>query len=102
MPISNSYLLIAVLLLIILLSYFYFLRKRNMPVKLFVEALRNENSGRFEEAVINYENALNQAKKARFRDINLENRIIEKLKVLHTIIEYKNGLRITRKHTTLA
>jgi hypothetical protein len=65
-------------------------------VELFVQALRNENSGQFEAAVTTYENALNEVKKVMFHDNNLKKRIIDKLKVLHTIIEYKNSLRVTR------
>jgi hypothetical protein len=65
------------------------LRKKNIPVELFFEALRNENAGHFEAAVIDYQTALGEAKKTWFNS-NLENRINEKLRVLHTAIEYKN------------
>lgn len=61
-----------------------------MPVKLFNEAVRLENSGDFATALVNYENALNAVKKNRFRSNYLKNRINEKLKLLHTVIEYKN------------
>jgi hypothetical protein len=82
--------------IVFLLIRFFVLRRRNIPVELFVEALRNENSGQFEAAVVTYENALQEVKKIRFHDTNLKKRIIDKLKLLHTIIEYKNNLRITR------
>jgi hypothetical protein len=72
------------------------LRKRNFSVELFVKALSNENNGNFEEAVINYECALQEVKKIRFHS-NLKNKIIEKLKVLHTFIEYKNNMTIKTK-----
>lgn len=85
-----------VLSIVFLLIRFFVLRRRNIPVELFVEALRNENSGQFEAAVVTYENALQEVKKIRFHDTNLKKRIIDKLKLLHTIIEYKNNLRITR------
>jgi hypothetical protein len=81
--------------LIIFLIRFFIIWKKNIPVELFVEALRNENNGNFEEAVITYETALNEFKKMKLHR-NLENKIIEKLKVLHTIIEYKNNLRFIR------
>ena len=81
--------------LIIFLLRYFLLRKRDIPVELFVEALRNENSGQFEEAVITYENALDAVKKSRVHSY-LKNKIIEKLKVLHTIIEYKNSLHFIR------
>jgi hypothetical protein len=78
-----------VLLTIIYLVRAAILRKKNIPVELFFEALRNENSGHFEAAVVNYQTALSEAKKSWFHS-NLENRINEKLRVLHTTIEYKN------------
>ena len=83
------------LLLIIFLIRSIVLQKKNIPVGLYVEALRSENSGHFEAAVINYENALNEVKKIRFHS-SLKNKIIEKIKVMHTIIEYKNNLQFTR------
>ncbi|MES1198104.1 MAG: hypothetical protein ABUL41_02395 [Chitinophagaceae bacterium] len=82
--------------LILLLVRSFILNKKNTQTQLFTEALRNENSGHFEEAIITYETALNEAKKIRFSNSSLKNRIIEKLKVLHTIIEYKNNLHFTR------
>jgi hypothetical protein len=77
-----------------------FFRKKNLPVELFVEGLRYENSGYFEEAILTYENALTEIKKEKFHG-NLKNKIIQKLKVLHTIIEYKKSLLFTRSRTTI-
>ena len=88
--------LIMLLSLIFLTIRFFVLQKKNIQVKLFIDALRIENSGHFEEAIITYETALNEGKKIRFHSNNLENKIIEKLKVLHTIIDYKNNIRFTR------
>jgi uncharacterized protein YpmS len=84
-----------ILSLIIFLIRSFVLRRRNVPVDLFLEALRDENSGHFEAAVVTYESALNAARKSRFNSY-LKNKINEKLKVLHTIIEYKNSLHIIR------
>jgi len=78
-------------LIIIYLFRRFGLQKKNVPGELFAEALRNENSGHFETAIITYERALNETKKIRFQDNSLKSKIIEKLKVLHTVIEYKNG-----------
>ena len=69
------------------------LQRKNTPVRLFVEALRNENDGHFEAAVITYETALEEVKKIRFHG-GLKNKIIQKLKVLHTNIDYKNSFHI--------
>jgi hypothetical protein len=51
------------LLLIIFLFRSFFLRKKNIPVQLFFEGLRNENRGNFEAAVITYKTALDEVKK---------------------------------------
>jgi hypothetical protein len=88
--------LITALSLIILLFRSFALRKKKISVELFVEALRDENCGHFEAAAITYKNALNEVKKNKFHDSNLKNKIIEKLKLLHTIIEYENSLHIIR------
>ena len=87
--------------MLIMLIFFFIrsliLRKKSLPVTLYVEALRNENSGHFEEAIVTYENALVEAKKEKFQyGGSLKNKITEKLKVLHTIIEYKNSLHFVR------
>src|SRR4030095_8891031 len=84
--------LVMILSLIILLIRSFILWRKNVPVELFVKALRNENSGHFEEAVVTYETALKGLKKTRSHS-NLKNKIIEKLKVLRTVIEYKNKFR---------
>ena len=71
-------------------------KKQTLPVKLFIEAQKNENDGDFEQAVITYESALEEIRKFRFHG-SLKNRIIDKLKVLHTSIEYKNNLQFIRE-----
>lgn len=71
------------------------LKKKDLPVELFVEGLRYENDGHFDEAIINYENALSEVKKNRFHG-DLKNKIIQKLKVLHTVSEYKKNIQFIR------
>ena len=73
----------------------FFLKKKDLPVELFVEGLKYENDGHFNEAIINYENALGEVKKGRIHR-DLKNRIIQKLKVLYTIIEYKKNIQFIR------
>lgn len=88
-----------VFMLTIIIIFFYrrfFSQKKNAPDELFAEALRNENSGYFETAITKYEKALDEVKKARFHGRSLKSKIIEKLKVLHTVIEYKNGFHFVR------
>ena len=92
----NQYLpFIMIALLIASMISSLFLKKKDLPVELFVEGLRYENDGHFDEAIINYENALSEVKKNKVHR-DLENRIIQKLKVLHTISEYKKNIQFTR------
>jgi len=86
---------IMLLTIIFILIRSFILRKKNAPVRLFNEALKNENSGHFEEAVITYETALKEINKIRFHG-TLKNKIIDKIKVLRTILEYNNNVRFTR------
>ncbi len=86
---------IMLLTIIFLLIRSYILRRKNTPIQLYNEALKNENSGYFEEAVITYETALNEINKNRFHG-TLKNKIIDKIKVLRTTLEYNNNLRFTR------
>jgi len=88
------FIMIALLITSVISSLF--LKKKNLPVELFSEGLKNENDGHFDEAIINYENALNEVKKNRFHR-DLENRIIQKLKVLYTISEYQKNIQFTHK-----
>ena len=85
-----------IVIVIILVISSIFAKKKTLPVKLFMEAQKNENDGHFEEAVVTYESALDEAKKSRFHG-NLKNKIIYKLQVLNTAIEYKNNLRFVRQ-----
>lgn len=79
------------LLLIILFLRALLSRKRNPSVKFFSAAQKFENDGDFEEALINYESALTEIKKEKLSK-NLRIRIVEKIKVLHTVINYQKNL----------
>ena len=72
-------------------------RKKSIPVNLYTEALRNENSGHFEDALVSYENALKEVEKEKFMQGSLKKKIVGKLKVLHTIIEYNNSFHFIRQ-----
>jgi hypothetical protein len=61
----------------------------------YIEGLRDENSGHFEEAITAYETALVQCKKIRFQG-DFKNKIIGKVKLLHAIIDYNNSTRFIR------
>jgi hypothetical protein len=91
------YLIVSLMILLgILFTRFLIGRQKDIPAELFAEALKNENSGHFEEAIQTYEDALTKVSKSRFRSGSLKNRIIEKLKVLHTAIEYQKSFHYDR------
>lgn len=71
-------------------------RKKNVPCELYDEALRNENDGQFQEAKTTYERALSEISKTGLQDTHLKNKIIEKLKILSTVIDYGDGFRTGR------
>jgi hypothetical protein len=72
------------------------LRRNSIPVRLFTQALKNENKGDFEAAIVNYETALEEVKKARFASSSLKNKIKEKLKILKTVIDYQSSFHYLR------
>ena len=96
MPVYYYFIFFIGLLIIILVLRSLLSPKKNISVDLFNEALRNENNGLYEEAVANYESALMEVNKTRFQS-TFKNKIIEKLKILHTLIEYNNGVRMIRQ-----
>ena len=96
MPFYYYFILFIGLSIIILVLRFLLSRKKNISVDLFNEAIRNENNGLYEEAVVKYESALHEVNKTRFHN-TFRNKIIEKLKILHTLIEYNNSVRIIRQ-----
>lgn len=96
MPFYYYFIFFIGLSIIILVLRTLLSRKKNFSVDLFNEAIRNENNGLYEEAVVKYESALMEVNKTRFHR-TFKNKIIEKLKVLHTLIEYNNSVRIIRQ-----
>ena len=88
--------LFMIVIITILVISSILVKKKDLPVRLFIEAQKTENDGHFEEAVITYESALDEVNKLRFHS-SLKNKIIDKLKVLHTTIEYKNNFHFVRQ-----
>jgi len=78
---------LGVLLLTILLKRLFIQQAMSIPVKLFNDALQKENDGRFEEAESGYRFALEEVNSKRFQNSRFKDAIIEKLKVLNTVIE---------------
>jgi hypothetical protein len=93
MPLYYYIFLISLSLVFAVTIYFFVRRKKDLPLELFFEALKRENDGQFEAAVITYETALNEVKNRPFRNANLKNKIIEKLKILRAFIEYKTHVQ---------
>lgn len=79
----------AVLLLFYLLTRLFIQRAMILPAKLVHDALQKENDGDFEEAEIGYRSALEKIESRRFKSSKLKKIIIEKIKLLNTVIEYK-------------
>ncbi len=90
MPYYTCFFLFTVFSIIILLIRSLIQSKQDIPVELFIEALRNENNGDYEDAVTTYESALDKFKKIRSHSY-LKDKIGEKLKVLHTVIECRKA-----------
>jgi hypothetical protein len=91
---------IYLILFIIIIYIFHVIRmfiqsRENIPMALFIKALKEENSGSFEEAIISYENALGKFVRINYRG-SLKNRITEKLKILHTVTEYRKNANYGR------
>src|SRR5690349_14808804 len=88
-------LFIMLLMAMFILVRFYLLRKKSIPVQLFAKGLENENSGFFRDAVNSYETALIEVKKKKYHNSQLERKIVGKLKVLKTMIDYENSFQQT-------
>ncbi|MFL5746343.1 MAG: hypothetical protein ACJ751_16830 [Niastella sp.] len=84
--------IVAGISILFILIRFLIVQKKNIPAELFARALQDENSGHFKEAIITYESALDEVKKIKF-NTTLKKKIIEKIKLMHTVIEYQNSHR---------
>jgi hypothetical protein len=93
MPLYYYFFLIILSLILAVGIYFFIQRRKDLPLELFFKALKRENDGQFEAAVITYETALDEVKNKRFRSRSLKNKIIEKLKILRAFIEYENHVQ---------
>ncbi|MBL0337184.1 MAG: hypothetical protein IPP73_18180 [Chitinophagaceae bacterium] len=71
------------------------LLRKDVPANLFAEALKNENSGNLESAVTIYKEALQEASKSRSQH-DLREKIVEKLKVLNTVLAYNRNFQAGR------
>jgi ferric iron reductase protein FhuF len=92
---GNYYILLLIIpaAILFLLARHFIGKSKGNAVSLFKAALKEENTGRFEAAIIQYELALQEAEKKGF-DKSLRLLISEKLKVLHTITEYEREMYV--------
>ncbi|HEV7329643.1 MAG TPA: hypothetical protein VGN63_01275 [Flavisolibacter sp.] len=90
MPVYYYIYAIVLLSCVFLLVRVLLLRRTSLPTRLFIKGLHAENNGDYEEAAVTYENALTEVKRTRFNGV-LEKKILEKLKVLHMVIDYQNN-----------
>jgi hypothetical protein len=89
--------LIFITLGIILLYCIRFLvsYQSNIPTAFFIAAIKEENNGRYEEALVNYQSALDELERS--HDFgSMKYRVIEKKKLMYTIIAYKKNSRFVR------
>lgn len=90
------YLLVLIVFLFLLVRSFI-LKRHPLPFQLFAKGLQTENNGNFDEATIIYENALCEVKKIRFHHV-LQEKIIEKLKLLSSIKKYNKEQNFIREN----
>ncbi len=85
--------IIAASLSILLIVFFFHirpLRKKNNSIRLFNIALKSENNSNFEQAIGEYETALNEIKRTG-NNFHLKTKILEKIKLLKTVMQYYHG-----------
>ena len=80
------------IILVIVILY----RRKNSHTELYSEGLHNENNGDYDLALHNYEEALNEMKKAK-PDNRFYNKITQKIKILRTLVEYEKNFRNGRE-----
>ena len=69
-------------------------KNRQSSVSLYVKALKDENSGNLEGALAKYKSAYEEAAKTRFQE-NMKERILNKMKVLHSMKGYNKQFQLT-------
>lgn len=87
------FLVIPVLIIFTMILFLVSARKNTVDL-LFNEGLKQENLGHLHEAVIIYEEVLIKIGKFKFQG-NFKQKVINRIKVLHTMIEYESTFRKT-------
>jgi hypothetical protein len=81
--------------LLILSVFFFYWYKQNAHTELYSEGVRNENEGRYVQALHNYEDALSEIRKLRLSK-KFGQKIDQRIKVLRTIINYEQIFQTDR------
>lgn len=85
---------IIVIPVLFFLAFLFFrfraLNRKSNSIRLFNAALKSENDCQFEKAIGEYETALDEIKRTG-RNVQLKTRIIDKIKLLNTVIQYQHG-----------
>ena len=82
------------IIIILLIGKFIIQKNRQSSVSLYIKALKDENSGDIDAALANYKSAYEEAAKTRFQE-NMKQRIINKMKVLHSLKGYNKQFQLT-------
>ena len=78
-------LIVLVFIIIFIANY-----KKNSHTELYREGVRNENDGRYIEALQNYEDALSEIRKLKL-DNKFGAKISGRIKILRTFMDYENS-----------
>lgn len=78
--------LIVIISIVILVANY----KKNSHTELYREGVRNENDGRYVEALQNYEDALSEIRKLKL-DNEFGAKISGRIKILRTFMDYENS-----------
>lgn len=95
---SSTFFLVLIisLALICLVVLIYLWHKQNAHTELYSEGVRNENDGQYEQALHNYEDALNEIRKLRLSK-RFGTKIVARIKVMRTLINYEKGFQRSRQ-----
>ena len=98
---SSLYLLmiISCILVFVVIIFVVVAHKRTRHTQLYSEGMRHENAGDYDLAIHDYEDALNEIVKHK-QDKEFANKIVQKIKILRTTIDYEKNFHTDQEHDT--
>ena len=97
---SSLYLLLFLILVVIALVVIVFiLHKKNSHTELYSEGVRNENNGRYDLALHNYTEALEEIRKLNIDD-SFRVKIAQRIKILRTTMDYEGNFHESHEKMT--